>query len=110
MYFPQCATILEKEKKRFSNSDNVNLAKIILWNSISTSFRAMLLICSQNNTYSLLPTPRGTWVTSVRMEVVCIWCYVRVQHINRVGKPINLFMSVLSGLCDLSARGVLECI
>lgn len=27
-----------------------------------------------------------------------------VQTINSVGKPINLFMSVLSGLCDLGAK------
>lgn len=27
-----------------------------------------------------------------------------VKHINSFGKPINLFMSVLSGLCDLSVR------
>lgn len=29
---------------------------------------------------------------------------VCVKHINSVGKPINLFMSVLSGLCDLGVR------
>lgn len=29
---------------------------------------------------------------------------VCVKHINSVGKPINLFMSVLSGLCDLRVR------
>lgn len=34
----------------------------------------------------------------------CVSGVVFVQHINCVGKPINLFMSVLSRLCDLSAR------
>lgn len=29
---------------------------------------------------------------------------VCVKHINSVGKPINLFMCVLSGLCDLGVR------
>jgi len=37
-------------------------------------------------------------------EDVCILCCACIEHINSVGKPINLFMSVLCGLCDLSAR------
>lgn len=33
-----------------------------------------------------------------------MFAVVCCKHINSVGKPINLFMSVLSGLCDLRVR------
>ena len=63
----------------------------------------MIIICSEWDTYSLPSGPKGTWVVSAGLEEVCV-CVVCLEHINSVGKPINLFMSVLGGLCDLSAR------
>lgn len=65
--------------------------------------KRIIIICGEWNTYSLLSGPKGTWVGSAGPEEVCV-CVVCLEHINSVGKPINLFMSVLGGLCDLGAR------
>lgn len=101
------------EKSHFKPVGNVHLVKWYLTSyNIFEHFKSafiqsgMLLVRRVYNTYSLLSRPKGTWVISTGMEEVCIWfCVcVCVEHINSVGKPINLFMSVLGGLCDLSAR------